>query len=75
MCSAILNAFTLYNIIHVRWTIAGFTSIVTLIQTVIVLERSPVLTRLTVTVPLSSMTLTRTALNSMVATNGEMTIN
>ena len=72
--------FTMYTTVHLRWTLAGSTnlrrtlagSIVILIQTVILSERSPVLTRLTVTVPLFSLTLIFTALNSIVATLKKM---
>lgn len=80
--------FTMYTTVHLRWTLAGSTnlrwtlagstSIVILIQTVILSERSPVLTRLTATVPLFSLTLIFTALNSIVATlkkNAKCTIN
>ena len=74
--------FTMYTTVHLRWTSAGSTnlrwtltgstSIVILIQTVILSERSPVLTRLTATVPLFSLTLIFTALNSIVATLKKM---
>ena len=66
------NAFTLCITVYIRWTMAGSTIIVTVIQTVIFSERSPVLTKSTVTVPLSSLTLTSTALNFIVATSGKI---
>ena len=67
-----MYVFTLHIILHIRWTIAGSTIIVILRQRVMLSERSPVLTKLTVTVPLSSLTLTGVVSNSIVATNGEM---
>ena len=63
---------TLQIIVNVRWTIAGSASIVTLIQIVILSGRSPVLTRLIVTVPLLSLRGIITVLNSIVATNEEI---
>ena len=63
---------TLQIIVNVRWTIAGSTSIVTLIQTVMLSERSPVLTRLIVTVPLLSLRGIITVLNSIIATSEEI---
>ena len=67
-----LYAIILQIIVYIRWTIAGSASIVTPIQTVMFSERSPVLIRLTVTVPLSSLTLITTAVNSIVATSEEI---
>ena len=51
---------------------AGFTIIATLIQRVTFSERSPVLTKLKVTVLLSSLTVVITALNSILATSRNM---
>ena len=67
-----LYVITLQIVVNVRWTIAGSASIVTLIQTVMLSRRSPVLTRLMVTVSLLSLRGIITVLNSIVATSEEI---
>ena len=63
---SMVHAYNYYLYSYIHWIMAGSIIMVTLIQTVMLSERIPVLAKLTVTVPLPSSVVKVLASNSMV---------